>query len=96
MARAEMLMVFVYDVSSSKRRRKVAHALEDHATRVQYSVFEARMDQRRAEAVARRAAGFLDAGDSLRVYAVGADGLRRSAVFGDGVPMETASGYWLL
>ena len=96
MARAEMLMVFVYDVSSSKRRRMVAHALEDHATRVQYSVFEARMDQRRADAVARRAAAFLDEGDSLRVYAVGANGMRRSRVFGDGVPLETAEGYWLV
>ncbi len=96
MARAEMLMVFVYDVSSSKRRRKVSHALEDHATRVQYSVFEARMDRRRADKVARRAANFLDEGDSLRVYAVGADGLRRSDVYGDGVPMQSAEGYWLL
>ena len=89
-------MVFVYDISSSSRRRKVARVLEDQATRVQYSVFEARMDRRRAEAVARQAASFLDEGDSLRVYAVGADGMRRSEVFGDGVSLETAEGYWLL
>lgn len=96
MARADMLMVFVYDVSSSKRRRQVAKTLEDHATRVQYSVFEARMSQKRADALGKRAASFLDQGDSLRVYAVGADGLRRSHVYGDAVPLETAEGYWLL
>lgn len=96
MARARMLMVFVYDVSSSKRRRRVARALEEHATRVQYSVFEARMSQKRAEALGKRASSFLDSGDSLRVYAVGADGFRRSQVFGDSIPMETAEGYWLL
>jgi len=91
-----MLMVFVYDVSSSRRRRKLAKTLEDHATRVQYSVFEARMDRRRADALARRAAAHLDRGDSLRVYAVAAAGLERSQVFGDGIPMDTAEGYWLL
>lgn len=91
-----MLMVFVYDVSSSARRRKVAKTLENHATRVQYSVFEGRMSQKRAEYVATKSAKFLDEGDSLRVYAIGADGLRRSQVFGRSIPFEPEEGYWLL
>ncbi|NVO23318.1 CRISPR-associated endonuclease Cas2 [Donghicola mangrovi] len=96
MARTKMLMVFVYDVSSAKRRRKVAGILEKHATRVQYSVFEARLSQRKADTIAERAATHLDAGDSLRMYAVGADGFQRSRVFGSSIPMQTAEGFWLI
>ncbi len=96
MASAEMLMVFTYDVSSSKRRRKVARTLEEHATRVQYSVFEARMSRKRADAIAAHVERFLGSGDSLRVYAIGANGLKRSQVVGAGVAMDRAEGYWLL
>lgn len=95
MPRSEMLMVFTYDVSQSRVRRRVAKILEDHATRVQYSVFEACMSETRAAAIAQRAAACLAAGDSLRVYAVGEDGRRRSRVYGDGSPLATAEGYWL-
>jgi CRISPR-associated protein Cas2 len=35
-------------------------------------------------------------GDSLRVYAIGANGLSRSSTFGDGAPFETAEGFWLV
>lgn len=95
MARGEMLTVFSYDVSSNKRRRKIARILEDAATRVQYSVFETRMTRQRAEAVAQRVAALLGQGDSLRLYVIGHDGERRSRVFGDGAPFESDEGYWL-
>jgi len=96
MARGEMLTVFSYDVSSDKRRRKIAHLLEEAATRVQHSVFEVRMTRQRAEALAQRLAAHLGEGDSLRVYVIGHDGLRRSRVYGDGPPFESDEGYWLL
>lgn len=35
MPRGEMLTVFTYDVSSDRRRRRIAHILEHDATRVQ-------------------------------------------------------------
>lgn len=95
MARGEMLTVFTYDVSENKRRRKIAKLLEDAATRVQYSVFETRMTHQRAEVVAQRVSSLLGDGDSLRVYAIGADGERRSRVYGDGSPFESDEGYWL-
>jgi len=95
MARGEMLTVFTYDVSDSKRRRKIAKVLENAASRVQYSVFETRMTETKANIIAQRVASLLDDGDSLRVYAVGADGEQRSRVFGDGTPFETKEGYWL-
>ncbi|OIQ35230.1 MAG: CRISPR-associated endonuclease Cas2 [Roseobacter sp. MedPE-SWchi] len=95
MARGEMLSVFSYDVSSNKRRRKIARLLENAATRVQYSVFETRMSRQKAEALCQRLAAHLGEGDSLRLYVIGHDGERRSRVFGDGAPFESDEGYWL-
>lgn len=91
----EMLTVFCYDVSDDRRRHRIASLLEDSSTRVQYSVFESRMSQNRADALARRLASMLGKGDSLRVYAVGRNGERRSVVYGDAVPIERDEGYWL-
>lgn len=96
MVRGEMLTVFSYDVSKDKTRRRIARLLEDAATRVQYSVFETRLTRQRAEALAQRIAAQLGDGDSLRVYVIGHDGERRSRVYGDGTPFESAEGYWLL
>jgi CRISPR-associated protein Cas2 len=96
MARGEMLTVFTYDVSLAKRRRRIAKVLEDASTRVQKSVFEARMTRGRADAISQRIAALLDDGDSLRVYAIGADGLTRSRTFGATAPFETEEGYWLV
>jgi len=90
-----MLTVFSYDVSQDKRRRKIAKLLENAATRVQYSVFETRMTQSKAEILSQRLAALLGDGDSLRVYVVGSDGERRSRVFGDGAAFESREGYWL-
>lgn len=94
--RNEMLMVFVYDVSTNKARRKVAAVLEDGAARVQKSVFEARLSRAKAEKMAKLAAAHLKDGDSLRVYAVGESGLARSRVWGGGAPMEPKGGYWIV
>ena len=43
MARTEMLVVMTYDVSDNKRRRRLSKHLETRMTRVQKSVFEARL-----------------------------------------------------
>jgi CRISPR-associated protein Cas2 len=95
MPRGEMLTVFTYDVGQNRRRRRVAKLLEDAATRVQYSVFEARLTKARAEALAQRIAAELGEGDSLRVYVISADGEVRSRIYGDGPPMEADADYWL-
>ena len=95
MARGEMLTVFTYDICADKVRRRVAGLLEDAATRVQDSVFEARVTRARAEALSQRIAAELGEGDSLRVYVLAQDGETRSRVFGDGPPFEADEGYWL-
>lgn len=95
MARAEMLTVFCYDISRDRTRAKVARILEDAASRVQKSVFEVRMSETRASALSQYVASFLEPGDSLRVYAIGASGERRTRVYGDAVPIEPEGSYWL-
>lgn len=96
MARGEMLVVMSYDVGASRARRKLAALLEAELTRVQKSVFEGRLTAARTEALRRRAAALLEPGDSLRVYSVGADGLRRSAVEGTGAPLQEAADFWVI
>jgi CRISPR-associated protein Cas2 len=92
---AEMLMVFCYDVSSNRARRRVAGLLEDRCVRVQRSVFEARMSRTDAQRLARKAARELEPGDSLRVYAVTEAGLERSLAYGI-LPLPEAQDFYLL
>jgi len=65
-------MVYSYDISGPKVRRRVAELLEKHAVRVQQSVFEARMTNKAATDLFRRACVLLEEGDSLRMYALSA------------------------
>jgi CRISPR-associated protein Cas2 len=90
------LKIFTYDISCDRRRRRVARLLEEEATRVQYSVFEARLTERATARLTARIEKELDTGDSLRVYTVGRTGERHSRVIGDGVPVENGARYWLM
>jgi CRISPR-associated protein Cas2 len=90
-----MLTVFTYDVVRDRERRRVAAILEAEAVRVQYSVFEARLDEGDARDLAERVARELGPADTLRVYTVGADGLRRCRAYG-GAPIAEPGDYWLL
>lgn len=94
--RGEMLTVFCYDIADNQVRRRVSSILEDYMTRVQYSVFEARMHAGMATDLAKRIQSVLRSGDSLRVYAVGSSGEKRSAIYGDTPPFDTKEGFWLL
>jgi len=96
MSRGNYLMVFCYDVSDNRIRRAIAKILEGEISRVQYSVFEGRLTKAKVDAISQRIASLLQQGDSLRVYAVGSNGERRTRIYGDGPPIETNEGYWLL
>lgn len=95
MARAEMLVVVAYDISDDRRRRRVAAILEAAMVRVQESVFESRLGAAASERLAARAAAELGPGDSLRVYAIGKDALRRCRAYG-GAPITADDDFWLL
>lgn len=95
MSRDTMLRVICYDVSSDKRRRKIARILEDSASRVQFSVFETRITGPALEKLVRKVEAHLATGDSLRVYTVGTTGERHCDVRG-GPPIEPSGAFWLL
>ncbi|MQX38168.1 CRISPR-associated endonuclease Cas2 [Roseospira navarrensis] len=95
MTSTTMLTVFCYDVVDDKARRRVARTLEDVAVRVQDSVFEAWMTAPQAARVFRAAREHLHDGDSLRVYAVSGDGLKRSHSVGP-APLLPREGYLIV
>ncbi len=96
MAREQHLRVLCYDVSCDRTRRRIARILEEKASRVQYSVFEARLTANQIRRLAVRVEALLDKGDSLRVYTIGRSGERHCRVYGSGVPVEAEAGFWLL
>lgn len=95
MARNEALFVFCYDIESDSARRKVSDVLESGAVRVQKSVFEGFMAGAAARRLAQLAGARLGPDDSLRVYAVTADGRRASFSFGP-LPMPDEGGLYVL
>lgn len=86
MATSKILHIFAYDVADDKARGRIARRMEDRATRVQGSVFEARLTPHAAEVLAEQLKVFLEAGDSLRVYPVVNRSLPRCIAFGPGGP----------
>ena len=95
MAETEMLTVFAYDIADDRRRRKVAGILEEGLVRVQESVFEGRLTAAAADRLRRHIERLMKADDSLRVYAVPKDGLRRCHQKG-GAPILDGKDHWIL
>ena len=89
-----MLTVYCYDIVRDRTRARVARMLEQEAVRVQDSVFEARLTPRHAHALFQAAAGELGTGDSLRLYAVTATGMRVSRAAG-GAPLPEDHDFYL-
>lgn len=96
MSRSERLRILSYDISENRRRRRVARLLEDHGTRVQFSVFEMRLSEAALRRVVRQASDELAPGDSLRVYTIGQVGERHCEVVGSGIPVDREAGFWLI
>ncbi|RKZ32020.1 CRISPR-associated endonuclease Cas2 [bacterium] len=62
-------VVIAYDITDDKRRRKLAKFLEGYGDRVQYSVFEARLNKRQLMYVAGKIKRLIDEEeDSVRIY----------------------------
>jgi CRISPR-associated protein Cas2 len=95
MAVTEFLVVFSYDVQRDNNRRRIAAALEEHATRVQDSVFETRMTLSKASRLLKRLDRERMEGDSIRMYVVTEQGRERSQTCG-GPPIAERSEFWLL
>jgi CRISPR-associated protein Cas2 len=64
-----MYVTIAYDIRDDRRRDQVAKLLEDHGTRVQYSVFDCFLDERELQRLRRRLeAVVLPEEDSVRFY----------------------------
>ena len=64
-----MLFTISYDIPDDKRRLKIAKILLDYGPRVQFSVFEARLDAEALDRLRKRIKAVLEpAEDSIRIY----------------------------
>ena len=55
-----MVTIIAYDVSSSRRRSRIASLLLDYGQRVQYSVFECELDAARSTILRDKLAAMID------------------------------------
>jgi CRISPR-associated protein Cas2 len=74
-----VLILVSYDIPNDRRRTQLAHTLKDFGERVQYSVFECRLDDDQLDHLRSRIAKLVEPEeDSVRLYRLCADCVRRS------------------
>ena len=89
-----MLILVCYDVSTTdntgpRRLRKIAEACKDHGVRVQYSIFECRIDQAAWVVLRNRLLQEFDATkDSLRFYFIRENDAARTEHHGVRAPVD--------
>jgi CRISPR-associated protein Cas2 len=66
----EQLWVIAYDCPSNKRRRKLAKVLEGYGERLQWSVFECRLQPHQLRRLRQLLACIATADDSVRIWPV--------------------------
>ena len=77
-------VVISYDISDDRTRSKVANLLADHGKRVQYSVFECRLDAKRLEKLVEKLKPFAEGNDSIRIYQICEACLKKVVLLGRG------------
>lgn len=65
-----MIYVVTYDISDDGSRKLIADELKNWGHRVQYSVFECDLDEKRAKQLEEALGGLISAGDNIRIYRV--------------------------
>lgn len=64
-----MFYIVCYDISDTRRRNKVARAVDDYGNRLQYSVFEVRLDDAQRRALLKELEEIIDPdADSIYVF----------------------------
>jgi CRISPR-associated protein Cas2 len=81
-------LIVSYDIPSNRRRYKVMKALEGFGTRVQYSVFECNLKPRQVDDLRKRVMKLIAQEDSIRLYFISADDVKRIERLGDGRTVE--------
>jgi CRISPR-associated protein Cas2 len=76
-------LVVCYDIPSNRQRLKVMKTLEGFGTRVQYSVFECNLKPKEIDDLRRKLKKLIVEEDSLRIYFLGAEDVKRIERMGD-------------
>jgi CRISPR-associated protein Cas2 len=91
-----MLIVVSYDVPKDRRRTRLAHVLKDFGERVQYSVFECRLDAEALGKLSSRIQALIDPKeDRVRIYRLCLDCERHVEIQGTGKLTEDPEVYVL-
>lgn len=66
------MYVVSYDITSDRRRNKIAKTLEGYGTRIQYSVFECRLTEKKYKEMYRKLMQLMtdEEDGSFRIYSV--------------------------
>ncbi len=84
-----MFVLIAYDIPDTRRRTRVARILDDVGTRVQYSVFEGRMEETElAATVARLKRTIRPDEDKVRIYRICAGCLKMAQILGEGALVD--------
>lgn len=76
------LWIFMYDISSSRRREKIAALLADYGFRIQQSVFECFINHRQLELLLQQSERYITPQDSLIAFPLCAGCLKKYTVLG--------------
>jgi CRISPR-associated protein Cas2 len=80
--------VISYDISDDSKRNKVSDLLKNYGQRVQYSVFECRLDDKTFDKLLITLKTFVDSNDSIRVYQICEDCLKKVIIIGRAKVLE--------
>jgi CRISPR-associated protein Cas2 len=83
-------VVISYDISDDRTRRKVANVLADYGKRVQYSVFECRVDAKTLDKIITLLKPFAEGNDSIRLYQLCDACVKKVVLLGRGELTEVA------
>lgn len=90
-------MLVSYDIPDDRRRTRLAAALQDFGSRVQWSVFEADLDAAQAARLEARIRSLIaPEEDNVRLYLLSAECRRRVRLLGLGSPPEEAPEVYLV
>lgn len=79
-----LFYVITYDISCNKRRNKVAKLLEGYGQRVQYSVFECQLSDRKCQELQKRLQKRVKLSeDSIRFYPLSKHTLSGITIWGE-------------
>ncbi|TVR49020.1 MAG: CRISPR-associated endonuclease Cas2 [Puniceicoccaceae bacterium] len=89
-----MLVIIAYDITDPKRLKKVADCCKDFGLRVQYSVFECRLESDRLAELWRRLCALADPEeDKLIAYPIHGGDVRKIKIYGRMISNDAVVSY---